>query len=822
MKIIFNHTLRSIKANIAQPFIIIFTVTVVTMLLFAALSMKDLFYNFQLANLSRVAQDTDISVSGGIFSGERFSEYEKLHTNEIVYVDKYLTMPGVINGKGGNNEESTAVLLQATYLKDFISRYNSELFYHSGISDANYVYPGIWINCALAEKKGYKVGDEVEIFIGLYNRYETFTVTYIFENKGFFANSTIYNILTDFSAIGDKGLYTDAYIKLAEEADIDSIINDLYQFMGNPELDVGYAVDYEYIDRVVADNEKLLEVAVIFVIALVFFILFGAYNIVAKKRSSEMLVFKAAGASPVQLFAILLVEVVFYGLIGGFAGTVCGRFGMEVVVQSVIPGFSDAVSYSVWYYFLSFISGILISVIGALIPLIRLVKGSVRNQLSSGEKMVRKVHPALILIPLAVICACAVCSVFLKDFITYFIVLLIAASVVGLIWSAPYIFSLIAKLFYFGKGISKLSSVTVKRNSEAVSLSCLLGAVIAFAFVAINVVGIIIDASAPPNSRFSADYAVQAVSSGNDMDEIKKIISATPGVDEAYIYYYKQYDWVFKGRNTDLTIYAVNSSDDLDCVVSLSDAEKEMFDNEENAAVFSYDLLLRLNKQIGDTVTISLGESNNISFKIVSVCNTKTSNDRYIIANLKGLNKATLNNEIVLFNVSENVSHSDLYADLKEKLEARGCFILNFYDWAYAASVGVEGITVLLRILQIIVGLVGFAGIMNMTIAMLISRQREFGIFRATGLDDKKFYNLMFLESMEISLTGGIIGTAVAVVLNFLIPTFAELIDRYIAIEFPWVAFIIFLAGISVYALIYCLAALKYRMKKTGIERNII
>ena len=147
MKIIFNHTLRSIKANIAQPFIIIFTVTVVTMLLFAALSMKDLFYNFQLANLSRVAQDTDISVSGGIFSGERFSEYEKLHTNEIEYVDKYLTMPGVINGKGGNNQESTAVLLQATYLKDFISRYNSELFYHSGISDANYVYPGIWINC---------------------------------------------------------------------------------------------------------------------------------------------------------------------------------------------------------------------------------------------------------------------------------------------------------------------------------------------------------------------------------------------------------------------------------------------------------------------------------------------------------------------------------------------------------------------------------------------------------------------------------------------------------------------------------------------------
>ena len=67
MRIILNHTLRSIRAHIAQPIIITFTVAVVTILFFASLALSDLFYNFQLSNMTRITGETDVAIKGNFF-----------------------------------------------------------------------------------------------------------------------------------------------------------------------------------------------------------------------------------------------------------------------------------------------------------------------------------------------------------------------------------------------------------------------------------------------------------------------------------------------------------------------------------------------------------------------------------------------------------------------------------------------------------------------------------------------------------------------------------------------------------------------------------
>ena len=73
MKVIFNHTLRSIRASKGQLAVIILTVAVVTMLFFATLTVGDLFYNFQVAGFSRLSGDAEIAMDGAIFSGEKLS-----------------------------------------------------------------------------------------------------------------------------------------------------------------------------------------------------------------------------------------------------------------------------------------------------------------------------------------------------------------------------------------------------------------------------------------------------------------------------------------------------------------------------------------------------------------------------------------------------------------------------------------------------------------------------------------------------------------------------------------------------------------------------
>lgn len=813
MRIILNHTLRSIKAHIGQPIVIVLTVTVATMLFFASLSLKDLFYNFQLANLSRVAQGADVSIEGGLFSGDRLDEFISEKSSEVEYVDKYLTSAGIISGEG-DNRESTAIVIEATDLNLFLARHKSSLHYYKGISQADYVYPEIWISRSLAEKLGCDVGGEAEIYVGFYGRNETFTVTYIFENEGFFANSTVHNVLTDLSSFGDKGLYTEAYIKLKESVDKEGFTDALSAHMDNAELEIGDAVDYDYIDRVVSDNENLLEIALIFVVALVIFILFGAYGVVAKNRASEMLVFKAAGASPLQLFLILITEVIFYGLAGGIAGTVCGRFGMEIVVQSVIPGFSDAVNYKVYYYVLSVLLGIVISLAGSGVPVVNLVRRSVKRQ-ENTVKTVKKIRPVFLIIPLLCVCASVLGVIFAERMATLFTVCLVLSAVSAVILAAPYVMNGVSTLFGLSKGACKLASVSIKRNFEAVSLSCMLGAVLMFAFITVNIVGIIIDASQPPLTRFEADYTVQAVSVA-DMGAVNDMLNETPGIKSSVLIRYETFDVTFNDRDTDLTVYVAEKAEDFSCAFALTAKEKEFFDNEESAAVLSYDLANRLGKKVGDGVEFTLN-GQKYDFKIVAVNEEKTADDRVIFVNEAGFDYP-LDSSVIFVNADGNMPQKDLFAEVRGKLRENGCYILGFDEWAYATGVGVEGIADLLRILQVIVILVGIAGIANMTIAMTITRRREFGVYRAAGLDNGKYFRLMLAESAEISVCGAIIGLVPALAINTIIPSFAKLIDRYITAKFPWEIFVITGIAIVAYALIYCLIAAKNKMKNIGID----
>lgn len=816
MGILINHTLRSIREHKGQSLVIVVTVAVVTMLFFVSLSIGDLFYNLQLGILSRVAGETDVHMSGELFSGEMLDEFVKEQGDKIEYVDTYLTMMGLIGGEG--KKEATVVRIEATNMNAFLSSNKDKLTYNRGIEEGReYVYPGIMIGKALSEKQGYDVGDEVEIYVSTYERNERFTVTYIFENEGFFANSTVYTILADLNEIGDKGLYTDAYFKLADGVDKETFKASLSEKMGNPTLTITDAVDYEYIERVVGNNQNLLTVGILFIVAIVLFILTGAYLVLAKNRAKEMTVFKAAGATPIQTFFIILSEGIVYGAIGGLIGTVAARLAMQIAVISAIPTFKDAVTYSAWNYLISTLLGIVISTLSELIPAIGLIKNSVKKADMSVKKN-SKIPPLYLLIPAVVAASAVVCIIFIGEYVEVFTVLLILAIIGMMIIGAPYLLFGVSSFFKRSVGSIKLSSSSVKRNGEAVSLSCMIGAIIAFTFIAVSIVNVIIGATRPYNSRFEADYTVQTFRKSIDMNEINQKIKATPGVEYSCLLRYEECKGILDGKESNYFVYSAGSSQDLRCAVQLTKEEAEEFDNEENAAVFGYDMMNRMKLKVGEKVNIFIGDSE-IQCKIIAVDNTTTATDRVIYLNEASI-KNKLKESLIFVKVRKDIPSADLYADLRETLKAKDCFIIQFNNWAYATSVGIGGVEQILRFLQIIIGAVCLIGIVNMTISMMISREREFGIYRSVGLDNKKFFGVLVGESLCISLTGGIIGFVFSIVINILVPSFAMLIDRYVAIVFPIEIFVIIIAVIVLYLVIYCLVGTRYSMKNIKIERN--
>lgn len=813
MNILLNHTLRSIKANKGQFAVILITVTVVTIMLFVSLTIGDLFYNLNVALDSRLGSKTDITIIGDVFSEAKFNEFLKNNEDSIEYADTYLQIGALFKNQNSLDKTSKVVMVEATDTKTLAERYPSML---SVKEEYNYPYqyPAIWVGESFVKENSLKIGDEVEIYLEMFRSYEKMTITYIFKNEGIFANSTVNNIIIDYSSINAKGILNLANIKLKDDISYNEISKSLYEFMGNDKIQIMPSVNYAKVERVVKNNQTLLNVSLVFVIALMLFILFTSYLVIAKNRLNEMVVFKAVGATNFQTILIMLSEAVFYGIAGAVTGLILGRAGMELAVKMTIPNFTSAVSYHIGDYLLAFLMGIIISVAGAAAPIINTGKESIRELTSNNVKIAKDPPPFLLIITTILLISCVLLLIFVPKITIYITIILVIITALWILLIIPFIIKGLSAFFAMGKNSSRIASFSIKRNSLSRTLSAMVGSVITFSFIVVSIINVIIYAVTPYNNRFECDFVIECVDNG-DIDSIYEKIKDINHISEAFVYKYVPCIWDTGTQMKDYKVYTVTSTA---AIAGISDGVSketlERFDSELRPVIVSYDLLQRFNLKIGQEIQITIGDKNRANgtldskFVVVGIDYAMTSTDRVMIIPEEGFTsggKQIENYQSMLFiNVKENVFQKDLYYEIRDKVEGEYCYILEFNNWAFATSVGIRGIMVLLNLLQFIVSIVALIGIINLTIVTFLSRKQEFAIYNCVGMDKTKHLGLVFGEGIIISLGGGFLALALSFIINRLIPSFALLIDRYVIYRyFPKTIPIIVCLAVILYTIIY-------------------
>lgn len=824
MRILLRHTLRSIKDNIGQLIVILLTVTVVSALFFATVTIGGLFTNLQTSIRSRLNGDTDVTVENGTFSSARFNEFIEANSDKVEYAESYTQIPSLFRPSDG--AESKAVLTEATDLKAFAARHKDmPIFEEYGFS---YGYPEVWIGRSFAEENGIKAGDTIGLYLETDQKYRYLTVSYIFENYGIFANNVINNVLIDYSAVGNKGLINIAGIKLKEGADKDAFKNELQAYLGNS-VGVTDSVDIGEITRIVSSNRRLLNIVLTFVTALMAFILLTSFLVVTKKRIAEFGLFRAAGASETQITVMCLAEGLIYGFVGACLGTALGRIGMQIAANAVIPNFPDAVSYGVGDYLSTILFGTAVSGLSALLPVIKARRDSVRRATSGSASVVRKRSPIPVVCAAVFVVVFALCTAFVKENTIIFNVLLVFGFAVFVFLAAPSVMSVIS-LFLRRVNFMRAGSMGIRRNPLAGILSAMTGFVIVFTFVTVGIVNIIIGAITPENSRFKTDFVIESASNA-DLKEINKEIEKIYGVTSANFYYYDTFICDSDTQNSEYTIYGADSAEAVRQLMPNIDIETaRRFDTELNPIVISYDLVKRFGWGIGQTIKPVLfkngekGKELYDEFIVVGIDYTETANDRKAVIRNSSFRvdgkEYKPSKSVIFVNTSKDVPNDDLYRDMRDKCEEKYCYILSFGDWAYATSVGIRGVAALLRILQALISLVALVGVVNLTIVSLMERKREFNVFRALGMDRRLFILLALTESLIIALSGALMGIGLSLIVNLLMPSFAVVIDRYIGFAaFPWEIAVIAAVIIAAYSFIYVIGAATGR-KKSTIERN--
>ncbi len=823
MRLLLRHTVRSVKENKAQLAVILLTVIVVTAMFFATLTVGGLFTNLQTSLKARLGGETDLSVSGGVFSEAAFDEYIAENADSVEYTEKYMQTGALYRPSSG--DASKAVLIEATDLEAYVAGHASSLVVYDSY-EYSYAYPAVWIGRAFAEENGIKAGDVVEVYVEMYQLYRKLTVTYIFENYGIFANSVVNNLLVDLDTLANKGLLNLVNIKLTDEAEEVAFAEGLKAKLGEG-IEVGESVDYAEIDRIVGSNQTLLNIALIFVTALMAFILFTAFLVMARKRIPELMLFRTVGASKGAVIAMLFCEGLVYGLVGAVVGTVIGRIGMGIVADNVIPNFPDAVTFEFTDYLFGVLFGTAVSGLSALIPALRAGKDSVRKVTSDKVGVSGKLFLLPLVISAAVMTAAALCVAFVKVYTVAFTVFLVAAAAVFVFFAIPFVLKGISALFG-KKGSAGLAAMSVKRNPLNRTLSGLVGFVVVFTFVIVSIVNVIIGAVRPANERFSADYVVASVNE-TDLRQVSLSLEKVYGISEVNIHFYDTFIWETDTQSVEYTVYGTDNSSGLEGLgKDWADGIKKAFDSTLNPVIISYDMAKRLGLETGDVIKLTLSDGRTLydEFTVVGIDETVTSNDRVMIIRNSSFRidakDYTPDEGMIFINVRSDVPNDDLYRELRDRLEGELCYILEFTDWAYATSVGIRGVVTLLQILQVLIGAVASIGVVNLTLVTLMSRKREYNIYEAVGLDGRGYVRLSLSESVIIGIAGAAVGVGLSLIANLLIPVFAGIIDRFPTVDvFPWQLGVTAICAVAAYCAIYLASAL-FRRKKQSIERNVL
>lgn len=192
---------------------------------------------------------------------------------------------------------------------------------------------------------------------------------------------------------------------------------------------------------------------------------------------------------------------------------------------------------------------------------------------------------------------------------------------------------------------------------------------------------------------------------------------------------------------------------------------------------------------VGETIKI-----NKIEFKVIGVTKAKTtgggfgSQDDRILVPISTFQKV-LSGDKYISTISVSASDSGeamtqaqndiktlLLSRHKIKDEAQADFnIMNQADIISTASSVTSVFTALLSSIAAISLIVGGIGIMNMMLTNVTERTKEIGLRKAIGAQENDISRQFLLESMVLTVIGGIVGVALGWLISYLITTFASI-----------------------------------------------
>ncbi|MGE1108005.1 FtsX-like permease family protein [Bacillus wiedmannii] len=554
----------------------------------------------------------------------------------------------------------------------------------------------------------------------------------------------------------------------------------------------------------------------LFVVAL---LIMGSFFLSVRSRFKQWALLRALGSNPNQIILVVLLEALCIGAIGSLAGVILGA-GTQTIAASFINKWVNiegagkaSFSISGEVLLITFLLGIVMSVIGAIIPAFMVRKippvQALRPGLPSNEKKEKR-WSAFSLSILIIGTVIGLTGSILEQYIGFNLSAIGALLfAVGLLLAIPLfirvIAPVIAKPFQMILRIeTTISSRNVirYRNKAAVSV-----AILAFGFMLALVGTMYVNSMYEGMKKglqkhLPADLVVRipVESQGIEtlpfswMEKVRKIDGVESSVGNATDFTAKLVNYDFKKANQEWYEFMKKNNLNYDSmevvgndivayqkvtkakVIAGQPLNKPLQDGE---GVITKEVAKNLGLQLHDTVDVQGKGKEKQRIKVVSIIeqglrlrsldifvNEQWARDKFHVQGY----------EAIQIMINSNQSFEGIKKQVKEITKNKeNVEVINSYDLLKEQEQLLSQMMMLIRLLVVIVFIISGIGLMNAIVVSLHERRAEISMIRAVGAIPKQMRRIVLLEGTLLGAIAGCIGIFGGIMFSYIVLSSLEL-----------------------------------------------
>jgi len=772
MKLLFRYIYRQIFEKKGRTLLLILSIAISGSLIYASLGVKDCLTDIFYEKLTAAVGEADIIIS---------NDEEKNHDIVVDNDNGIGNYYHLIDGFGIINTDTSKefAIVQGIDYDDMNSLYNIE-FENANTKKDLFDGDVVIISSNTAQKYGYNIDDIIKLQI--YNEEYEFKIVGIAKNYGPFMDElTGIKVFLPLDTLSEKmmlfGGYNRVYIDLNDADEIDSCISRLQSKYD--EYVVEEAVDKTRVNDDIAIIQVSMLASTVLAVILCIVIIYLSFNLIVSEQLPQIGTFRSLGASKRKTDFIMLMEAFFLGMIGAIVGIIMGVGVTYLITLLSLPeklkDIADVkIEFNILYMFISGICAILISLVGVIVPILRIrkisIKNIVLNTISIKEmKNSKKRVVFLFLLIIAAIVPNVVSNFILPSSIGALII-----TFVSTILLIPLLLKICSKIFYLimqplMRNIEKIICQNVVsynkiKNCSSLIMNCV-GIILILSVLMTSLNVIVVD-----EARRIEVYDLSINLNNAKEDDIKKLDNID-GVKEYYEF--NSFSSV-KIDGTDRKITVVDSIKDSDFMKyrALGIKDEKIFNelNEGNNIVLSKTLGERLDLGVGDEISIEINDEIK-KYKVIALFETYIFTGSYALIPFDSImndDEETYNS--VFINIDSDANLEVVTQLVKNEIgdkcisiTSRSAFIQNLVDT-------MEQMTNIIKWFMYLAILVGVIGIVNNIYLNFVERKRLIAMMRSIGMSARQVRVMLNGEAVIMGAAGAIMGVVLAYVLLRIVP----------------------------------------------------